>query len=52
MRAPVLTVLGIICLAAAFGWARSARHRHRLVGRIDPEVAPDAYTLAWSTFRK
>ena len=52
MRAPVLTVLGIICLAAAFGWARSARHRHRLVGRSDPEVAPDAYTLAWSTFRK
>ena len=52
MRAPVLTVLGIICLAAAFGWARSARHRHRLVGRIDPEAAPDAYTLAWSTFRK
>ena len=52
MRSPVLTVLGIICLAAAFGWARSARHRHRLVGRIDPEVAPDAYTLAWSTFRK
>ena len=52
MRTPVLTLLGIICLAAALSWARSARHRYRLVGRIDPEAAPDAYTLAWSTFRK
>ena len=52
MRSPVLIVLGIVCLAAAYGWARSARQRYRLVGRIDPEVAPDSYTLAWSTFRK
>ena len=52
MRTPVLTLLGIICLAAAMSWARSARHRYRLLGRIDPETAPDAYTLAWSTFRK
>jgi len=52
MRTPVLILLGIVCLAAALGWARSARHRYRLVGRIDPDTAPDAYTLAWSTFRK
>jgi len=52
MRTPVLILLGIVCLAAALSWARSARHRYRLVGRIDPDTAPDAYTLAWSTFRK
>ena len=52
MRAPVLTVLGIVCSAAAVGWGRSALLRYRLVGRIDPEEAPDAYALAWSTFRK
>ncbi len=52
MRTPVLTVVGLICLAATLSWARSSRHRYRLVHRIDPEMAPDAYTLAWSQFRK
>ncbi|MEE1565065.1 MAG: SpoIIE family protein phosphatase, partial [Acidimicrobiales bacterium] len=52
MRTPVLTLVGLVCLAATFSWARSARHRYRLIHRIDAEVSPDAYTLAWSTFRK
>ena len=52
MRTPVLVLAGIVCLAATFGWVHSARHRYRLVRRIDMEAAPDAYTLAWSTFRK
>ena len=52
MDTPVLTVVGAICLAAALSWVRSARYRYRLVHRIDPEEAPDAYTLAWSQFRK
>ena len=44
MDTPVLTVVGAICLAAALSWVRSARYRYRLVHRIDPEEAPDAYT--------
>ena len=52
MGTTVLTLLGILCLASGFGWARSARHRYRLVRRIDQELEPDAYTLAWSNFRK
>jgi len=52
MRTPVLTLVGLVCLAATFSWARSSRHRYRLIHRIDAEAAPDAYTLAWSNFRK
>ena len=52
MRTLVLTLVGLVCLAATFSWARSARHRYRLIHRIDAESSPDAYTLAWSTFRK
>jgi len=52
MRTPVLLLAGIVCLAATYGWVNSARHRYRLVRRIDMETAPDAYTLAWSNFRK
>ena len=52
MRTPVLTLLGVVCLAATLAWARSARQRYRILHRIDPEETPDAYTLAWSTFRK
>ena len=52
MRTPVLTLVGLVCLAATLSWARSARHRYRLIHRIDAETSPDAHTLAWSTFRK
>ena len=52
MRTLVLTLVGLVCLAATFSWARSARHRYRLIHRIDAESSPDDYTLAWSTFRK
>ena len=52
MRTLVLTLVGLVCLAATFSWARSARHRYRLIHRIDAESSPDAYPLAWSTFRK
>ncbi|MDE0928570.1 MAG: PP2C family protein-serine/threonine phosphatase [Acidimicrobiales bacterium] len=52
MDTPVLAVVGLICLAATLSWVRSARHRQRLVHRIDPQEEPDAYTLAWSHFRK
>ena len=51
MRTLVLTLVGLVCLAATFSWARSARHRYRLIHRSDAESSPDAYTLAWSTFR-
>ena len=52
MRTPILALLGVVCLAATLAWARSARQRYRILHRIDPEETPDAYTLAWSTFRK
>jgi len=52
MRTPVLALAGLVCLAATFSWARSSRHRYRLIHRIDAGISPDAYTLAWSTFRK
>ena len=52
MRTPVLTALGIICLAATLAWIRSARQRYRVVQKVDSDEAPDAHTLAWSTFRK
>jgi len=51
MKAVVLSLLGLVCLAAAFAWARSARLRLRLMGGIE-QHGGDAYTLAWSSARR
>jgi serine phosphatase RsbU (regulator of sigma subunit) len=51
MKAVVLSLLGLICLAAAFAWARSARLRLRHLRGIERQEA-DAYTLAWSSTRR
>ena len=52
MRTPVLTALGIVCLAATLAWIRSAQQRYRVVQRVDSDEAPDSHTLAWTAFRK
>ena len=52
MRTPVLTVLGIVCLAATLAWVRSAQQRYRVVQKVDSDEAPDSHTLAWTAFRK
>ena len=55
MKDIVLIVLGVICVAAAFGWARSARYRRRFLDNIGGEedrTEDPAYVLAQSAFRK
>ena len=51
MRTPVLTALGIVCLAATLAWIRSAQQRYRVVQKVDSDEAPASHTLAWTTFR-
>ncbi len=56
MRTVVLVGLGLVCLVAAFGWARSARYRLRFLTNLehDPDdaIEDSAYRLAQSAFRK
>ena len=52
MRTPVLTALGIVCLAATLAWIRSAQQRYRVVQKVASDEAPASHTLAWTTFRK
>ncbi len=56
MRAAVLIGLGLVCVVAAIGWARSARYRRRFLSRIEHDAENPqedaAYRLAQSAFRK
>ena len=56
MKAAVLIGLGLVCVVAAIGWARSARYRRRFLANVehDAENASQnsAYRLAQSAFRK
>ncbi|MDW3179370.1 MAG: PP2C family protein-serine/threonine phosphatase [Acidimicrobiia bacterium] len=56
MKAAVLIGLGLICVVAAIGWARSARYRRRFLANVehDPDNAQQdaAWQLAQSAFRK
>jgi serine phosphatase RsbU (regulator of sigma subunit) len=56
MKAAVLIGLGLVCVVAAIGWARSARYRRRFLANVehDAENASQnsAYQLAQSAFRK
>lgn len=55
MKAAILIGLGLVCVAAAFGWARSARYRRRFLDNIGAETDRSddpAYLLAQSAFRK
>ena len=49
----ILSILGVVCAVAAFGWARSARFRRRFLANVDQdEVNPQALSLAQSAFNK
>ena len=56
MTAAVLIGLGLICVVAAIGWARSARYRRRFLANVDHDDTnaeeDSAYQLAQSAFRK
>ncbi len=56
MESPVLIALGIICVIAAVGWARSARYRRRFLSNVDHDAdnpqGDAAYQLARSAFNK
>ena len=52
MKAITLIALGLICLAAAVVWLRSARYRLRFMRGIDEEVDEAARTLARSNVKK
>ena len=55
MKAVILIGLGLVCVAAAIGWARSARYRRRFLANVgsDEDRTDDAaYVLAQSAFRK
>ena len=55
MKEVILIGLGVICVAAALGWARSARYRRRFLNNIGTEEERQqdpAYLLAQSAFRK
>ena len=55
MKEIILIGLGIVCVAAAIGWARSARYRRRFldnIGSEDGRTDDPAYQLAQSAFRK
>ena len=56
IRAVVLIGLGLVCVVAAIGWARSARYRRRFLANVehDEENSQEdaAYRLAQSAFRK
>lgn len=55
MKAVILIVLGVVFVAAAIGWARSARYRRRFldnIGTEDDRTEDPAYQLAQSAFRK
>ncbi len=53
VKTAVLVALGVICLGAGVVWARSARHRLRLLRRIEDEGGDDAArTLAQVSFNK
>ncbi|MGI9607053.1 MAG: PP2C family protein-serine/threonine phosphatase, partial [Acidimicrobiales bacterium] len=56
MKTVVLVVLGLVCLVAAFLWARSARYRLRFLNNLEHDAddakEDSAYQLAQSAFRK
>lgn len=54
MKTIVLGVLAVVCLAAALVYARSARHRWRVVRLIEADSNADieAHSLAFASFRK
>ncbi len=56
MRAAVLIGLGLVCVVAAIGWARSARYRRRFLANVDHDTENPqedaAYQLAQSALRK
>ncbi len=53
MKTGILLTLGVICLAAAVVWGRSARQRLKLVRRVESENVDTAVrTLARSSFNK
>ncbi len=56
MKAIVLIGLGLVCVVAAIGWARSARYRRRFLNNVDTDnengQEDAAYRLAQSAFRK
>ncbi len=56
MKTVVLVGLGLVCLVAAFSWARSARYRLRFLNNVEHDAddakEDSAYRLAQSAFRK
>jgi phosphoserine phosphatase RsbU/P len=53
MVIPVLAATGLLCLAAAASWGRSARYRHRVWRTLDSSDADEAaISLAWAVYRK
>jgi len=56
MEAVVLIGLGLICVVAAIGWARSARYRRRFLSNVEHDEANPqedaAFRLAQSAFNK